>query len=115
MGEKLFVYGTLKRGYGNHHYLTGSRFIGRAVTRERFALYADSVPFLVKYPPVSRVKGELYEVDPATLRSVDALEGHPHVYRREKITVILEDGREVEAWVYFYPRPRGRLLKSGEF
>ncbi len=113
--EKLFVYGTLKKGYRNHHYLSGSRFLGKAVTKEKFALYADSVPFLVKSPPISKVKGELYEVDSRTLRNVDALEGHPRVYRRERITVILEDGREAEAWAYFYPSPRGRLLRSGEF
>lgn len=115
MGEKLFVYGTLKRGYGNHHYLSESEFLGKAITKKRYALYSDGIPFLVKEPPVSRIKGELYEVDSETLENVDLLEGHPSVYRREKIVVILEDGREVEAWAYFYPHPRGELLRSGEF
>jgi len=115
MGEILFVYGTLKRGYTNHHYLSGSKFLGRATTKDKFALYSDGIPYLLKHPPVSRIKGELYEVDEETLKRVDVLEGHPHAYRREKIQVIIENGDEVEAWAYFYPHTRGKLIRSGEF
>jgi len=43
------------------------------------------------------------------------LEGHPTCYKREKIEVCLEDGQEVMAWIYFYPRPQGKLIKEGDF
>lgn len=113
--ERLFVYGTLKRGFGNHDLLSESRFLGKAVTKDKYALYESGIPFVFKYQPVSRIKGEVYEVSNDTLTNIDALEGHPYWYRREKVPVILEDGREMEAWIYFYPVPEGTLNPSGEY
>ena len=43
------------------------------------------------------VLGEVYLVDPGTLRRLDQLEGHPTFYRRTPIT--LADGREVACYV----------------
>ena len=111
--EKLFVYGTLKRGFGNHHYLKTERYIGRAVTKEKYALYEAGIPCVVKNRPVCRIKGEVYEVTKETLRNIDLLEGHPFCYRREKIPVILENGTRIEAWIYFYPHPQGKLNPTG--
>ncbi len=114
--EKLFVYGTLKKGFGNHSYLKGARFLGRARTKHRYALYEDGVPFLVKTPPIAQVKGEVYEVSEEILERIDKLEGHPTVYRREKIEVVMEEnGKVVKAWVYLFPYARGKLIRDGEF
>lgn len=110
----VFVYGTLRRSFQNHHLLTKALFLSSGWTRKRYALYLDDYPYCVQTEHVSRVRGELYKVEYPTLMVLDALEEHPRVYRREKVAVDLDDGREMQAWVYFYPRPRGRLLLSGD-
>jgi len=122
--ELLFVYGTLKRGFGNHIYLEGTRFLGRAETVEKYALYEVGIPYVVKGEGVSTIKGEVYEVGREELSAIDRLEGHPRHYKREKVRVRLEDGREVEAWLYFLNSENGlfervvrygRLNRSGEY
>ncbi len=113
--EYVFVYGTLRRSFQNHRLLSRSACLGGASTRERYALYVSEYPCVVRDQPVSPIVGEVYKVDPATLMVLDALEEHPQVYRREKVPVVLDDGREIEAWLYFHPRPSGRLIASGDY
>jgi len=43
---KVFVYGTLKHGYGNHHVLEGSRFVGKGCTVAMCCLYDAGFPVL---------------------------------------------------------------------
>jgi gamma-glutamylaminecyclotransferase len=115
-GALLFVYGTLRRGFENHEaYLRHARFIGTAVTLDKFALFLDDFPYLNKTPAVSSVVGEIYQVDDRTLGHIDCLEGHPEQYRREPIIVMTEQGRKYSAWAYFYPEPRGKLILSGDY
>jgi gamma-glutamylaminecyclotransferase len=84
----LFVYGTLKRGGANHHFLDGQRFVGEARTAPGFRLYdLGGYPGLVARPDDhDGVVGEIWSVDPAALVRLDALEGlgEGH-YRRELI------------------------------
>jgi gamma-glutamylcyclotransferase (GGCT)/AIG2-like uncharacterized protein YtfP len=56
----------------------------------------------------SAVWGVLYEVDGACLAAMDKVEGVPHAYRREVVTVLPEDGEPVEAITYV-------ANKTGEF
>lgn len=117
--ERVFVYGTLKRGFWNHHFLETSAFLGNAVTLERFALYVETIPFVVKGQSVSRISGEVYKVEEKQLALLDKLEGHPHWYRREQTPVLLDTQsgteRKIEAWVYFFPNSHGVLIESGIF
>lgn len=53
------------------------------------------------------VCGEVYEVDEKTLKALDRLEGHPHMY--ERTLVKLEDGMEV--WVYIYKHASTQFSK----
>ena len=115
MPHLVFVYGTLRKGFCNHHFLRRAKFLGRARTKEKYALYVGEFPYVVKNRPVSFIVGEVYAVDNAALAALDELEGHPNCYKREKIKVRLEDGQEVGAWIYFYPRPRGKLIRKGDF
>lgn len=110
----IFVYGTARKGFHNHHYLEGAQYIGRAHTKEKYALYADTLPYLVK-DPVCQVKGELYEVDDTILTRIDILEGEPEFYMRLLDTVITDDENEHQAYIYFYPRKTGTLIPSGDF
>lgn len=97
---KMFVYGTLKSGYGNNILLQNERKIGNAETVDSYIMKAGGIPYVFKDKKLSTIKGELWEVDKDTLPSIDRLEGHPNWYKREKINVISND-KEHSAWIYF--------------
>jgi gamma-glutamylcyclotransferase (GGCT)/AIG2-like uncharacterized protein YtfP len=99
MQQRVFVYGTLRRGQANHSWLAGAHWLGEASLRG--AVLHDLGPFPMAVPGDGLVLGELYGVDAATLARLDRLEGHPRLYERRWL--VLEDGRE--AWVYL-GRPR---------
>lgn len=111
----VFVYGTLRRRFQNNHLLTRALFVGPGRTTKKYALYLDDYPYCVQFEPVSRVRGELYKVDYPTLMVLDALEEHPREYERRLVQIERDDGKVFDAWLYFYPVPRGRLLLSGDF
>lgn len=94
---KVFVYGTLKRGYGNHRLLAGrSIFIGDdSIAGKLF----DLGPFPAAQKGEGKIYGEVWMIGPHTLKSLDTLEGHPEFYKREPVTT--QAGHE--AWVYFMP------------
>lgn len=111
----IFVYGSLKRDFPNHYFLRDAHFVGLAKTVERYSLYVDVYPFVYPRDSVSLIHGEVYKIDSNTLHRLDALEGHPNLYRREQIDVRLESGERMRAWIYFFPERSGRLISSGEF
>ncbi len=118
MQHLVFVYGTLKKGFGNHRLLASAELLGAAQTVERFAMYSTGVPIVVKEESVSPIFGELYRVDEETLVCLDSLEGHPDWYRREEVEVIVDTdlGRSIEkAWIYFNLDKRGTLVPHGEY
>ncbi|MFW5731027.1 MAG: gamma-glutamylcyclotransferase family protein [Desulfonatronovibrionaceae bacterium] len=115
-GHKVFVYGTLRQGCSNHRLLRHAVFLGPARTARRYSLYVDDFPYLVKAPPVSRIHGEVYVVDDQDLQRLDALENHPFWYKRQEQTVLLlESGKKVKSWIYFFPRAKGMLVESGDY
>lgn len=115
MKHIIFVYGTLKEGFGNHHLLEGAYFVGHGVTLRKYSLYVSGIPFVFKGEAVSHIYGELYKVGGLTLKRTDHLEGHPEWYRRDEIQVVTEEGRNLTAWLYFYPEKRGKLVKTGRY
>lgn len=85
----VFVYGTLKRGGRNHYWLNGATFVAQARTVANYPLVINGLPYLFDVPGVGvRIKGEVFLVSNATLRSLDMLEGHPFFYRRRFTTVL---------------------------
>ena len=112
----IFVYGTLRRGFGNHGYVRDCPCLGRAETAAAYAMYVTGgIPYLVADEPRYTVVGEVYRVDAATLARLDELEGHPHLYCRTKADIVMEDGARRRAWVYFARRPFGVLSGTGDF
>jgi len=100
---KVLVYGSLKKGFGNHHILENARFLGKAVTSPEFTmLHLGGFPGIVRGGETA-ITGEVYEVDAATLRRLDRLEGHPNFYRRDVIAVTMEDGTEASTEGYLLP------------
>lgn len=107
--RKLFVYGTLKEGYGNHRLLQGCKKLGNYTLPVGEFCLVD----LGWYPGVvhrhvlgltTPVTGEVYEVDDETARAVDGLEGYPSLYDREEVETPYG-----AAWVYTYNMSHGRL------
>lgn len=82
---KVFVYGTLKRGYNNNYRLRNAVFVGEAVTVETFALLDGGFPWMVRSQEDAHpVAGELWDIgeDQQTLADLDRLEGEGHMYDR---------------------------------
>lgn len=101
--DLVFVYGTLKAGFGNHRCLEGSNFIGEGVTKANgYELHS-----LGHFPAMSktgldRVRGEVYSCDARSLARLDRLEGNGSLYLREKIKIEMSKTVVVEAWCYFF-------------
>lgn len=68
----------------NQGLLDGGGLLGKARTGGKYVLHTNHVPYVAKAEAVSRIVGEVYEVD-ATLAVLDRLEGCPHWYRRERV------------------------------
>lgn len=101
--HRIFIYGTLKKGqYFHNQYLSGdkSNFLGNATTSNEYQLYIDGMPHLIREKTDTPCKGELYEINDDVLKSLDDLESHPIVYKRELIDVYDEKGQRVLAWGY---------------
>lgn len=112
---KLFVYGTLQKGFWNNRLLQKSKFLGRGSTSPNFTLISlGGFPGLLDHGG-TKVTGEVWEVDDETLTACDQLEGHPNWYRRTPVT--LEDGTEVETYIYLKPSKEeaGRVVISGDW
>jgi len=94
---KVFVYGTLKQGYGNHRVMERAqgRFLGCDKIRDFACINAMSFPYAIKQDGATII-GEVYELDEGGLYHLDMLEGYPHHYQREMITT-----KYGEAWIYF--------------
>jgi len=98
---KVFVYGTLKSGYGNHVLLRqgGAQFIRNA---EAPGIVYGPFPFAKPSDnPADWIKGELYSVGAALLGRLDRLEGHPSFYTRTEVK--LRSGER--AHIYYSARP----------
>lgn len=98
----IAVYGTLKCGHGNHHFLKNAEFVGMGTTRDRYPLHVKGLPYLFERKGEGHnVEVEVYSVDSATLASVDRLEGHPSFYKRKLVDISMSDWTTKTAWVYF--------------
>lgn len=98
----IFVYGTLKKDWGNHRIIEDQQYLGCAETSHpNFQMYS-----LGGFPGVvagdKQITGELYSVDDEALARCDRLEGHPSFYKREQISVSPLEGENVVAWIYIY-------------
>lgn len=102
--DLVFVYGTLKRGHGNHRVMqrSGGEFVGASMTMECFPLVVDGLPYLLdRSGSGHRVIGEIYRISDADgWLHLDRLEGHPRFYRRRVIACEV-GGIAMDAWTYF--------------
>ncbi len=105
----LFVFGTLRQGHCNHHYLHQryARFVAA-----RLYDYDRVGPLMIARCVGGVVEGELYDLTPdsydATLAGCDELEELPpgqlvgQEYERRRVLVETAEG-QVAAWAYVQP------------
>ena len=111
---KVFVYGTLKRGYGNH------RVISPFVTTEpqQQTLRGFKMIDLGAFPAIipdegnrGVIHGEVYDVPDEALGPLDTLEGYPILYNRT--TVNTEEGENVLVYFMEQDRMGSRVVEDG--
>lgn len=93
--NRVFVYGTLKRGQRNEHFMHGAEYLGRHSTEKIYSMYEFE-----DYPAVclrgSRaITGEVYQISDRQFGMLDDLEWYPHFYQRIEILTGWGD-----AWMY---------------
>jgi len=96
---RIFVYGTLKRGRSNHHWLAGQRFIAQARTKPIYRLYdMGGYPGMIRDAKGVAIEGEIWEVDTSGLARLDELED---IEGGEYERVLLElEGDDVEGYLF---------------
>ena len=128
ISDRLFVYGTLMRGFDHPMAQLLSRsadYLGSATCRGRLYLIKHYPGLVLSDEPAEIVFGELYR-----LRARDELLGEfdmyeacgpgfkaPTEYIRQMLNVTLDDDSASEAWTYIYNWPVTGLprIASGKF
>jgi gamma-glutamylcyclotransferase (GGCT)/AIG2-like uncharacterized protein YtfP len=128
ISDRLFVYGTLMRGFDHPMAKLLSRsaeFLGPARCRGRLYLVKHYPGLVLSEDPTDVVFGELFRLRErdALLREFDMYEAcgenfpQPTEYLRVMLPLTLDDGSASEAWTYVYNWPVDKLphIASGKF
>jgi gamma-glutamylcyclotransferase (GGCT)/AIG2-like uncharacterized protein YtfP len=128
MLDRLFVYGTLKRGYDHpmaRLLAAEADDLGPATMPGRLVLVRHYPGLIAPGDPADIVHGELFRLrrPRELLKTLDDYEGcgegcaEPAEFRRETALVTPTGGAAVEAFVYRYNREAGSLprIASGRF
>lgn len=112
---QLFVYGSLLSGFRSPAYEYISRYFSLAGPgRVRGLLYdMGTYPAAIPSEEEVYIKGELYTIREENelswaMAQLDDYEGvnpepgEPELYRRAQTTVLLDNGTQAEAWIYWY-------------
>ncbi|XP_061939617.1 putative gamma-glutamylcyclotransferase CG2811 isoform X4 [Apis cerana] len=132
--QRVFVYGTLKRGEPNHCLIQDTengyaKFLGLGRTTIPYPLIIATdynIPFLLKKPGFGHhVFGEVYDVDSKMLKKLDELEEHPAFYKRSEENILFAPESKVKSmdkfeevstlikvWIYFLPKFKTSLLEK---
>lgn len=119
-GTYIAVYGTLRKGFGNHRVLGDSTLVGTGKTVEKLKMTAAGIPFVTRNEEVSNITVEVYDVSDAQLPRVDGLEGYnPNNhegswYKRTPIQVMIGED-EVTASIYFGDKDAATVIASGDY
>lgn len=90
----VFVYGTLKKGYGNHSVIkaAGGEFVKTFTTKPIYTMISlGGFPGVIEKGNTA-ISGEIYRVN--NMKPLDNLEGYPKFYNRIRIEA------EGSPWMY---------------
>ena len=111
-GIKVFVYGTLLKGYSDHEkYLSEAKFAGDFIA-EGFQLYDFGGNDQVVHKEIDKVKGEIYIIDIDTLNKLDSLEVKGNLFIRKLISVVNDNGEVQEAYTYVYNKDLSKKVEA---
>ena len=126
--DRLFVYGTLMRGFDHpmaRLLSANADFVGEARCRGRLYLVKHYPGLVLSEDAADIVHGELYRLRTPgeMLLEFDMYEAcgegfpPPTEYLRQMLSVTLEDGSASDAWTYVYNWPVEKLprIDSGKF
>jgi gamma-glutamylcyclotransferase (GGCT)/AIG2-like uncharacterized protein YtfP len=126
--DRLFVYGTLRRGTGHEM----SRFLALHADLLGTGTFQGQLYDLGRYPAVvssedaaDLVKGDVYLLRDAesTIRALDeyedchGVESNHGLFRRRRATICMNRNVKTEAWIYIYncPVPSPLRVLSGDY
>lgn len=123
--SRVFVYGTLRRGFPLHHHLTDQspKFIDNGTIRARLYDLGEYPGARLSDLASDEVDGEVYELLPEQLRALDEIEEYDpkkpadSLFVRKLVDVSLDSGDVTRAWVYVLPHePRFKeRIVSGNY
>lgn len=112
-GEKtlVFVYGTLKKGKWNHHFIeeVNGKYLMKGVLYNAGIYKYSGYPAVVLNEEGHRVIGEIYAVNKNNIKHLDSLEGYRGIrednfYDRSQVEIKGEDGNMHTCWIYHMPK-----------
>ncbi|WP_437190737.1 gamma-glutamylcyclotransferase family protein [Planctomicrobium sp. SH527] len=106
--QRIFVYGTLKKGFCRHYALEAETFVGTARTVPRYRMVnVGTYPGLLDTELNGRaILGEIWEVRPETLVALDLIEGTDEgEYIRRRIELDDDSFGPVDAYFYLKATP----------
>jgi gamma-glutamylcyclotransferase (GGCT)/AIG2-like uncharacterized protein YtfP len=128
ISDRLFVYGTLMRGFDHPMaklLSVNAEFLGEARCRGRLYLIKHYPGLVLSEDPADVVFGELFRLRDrdALLREFDMYEAcgegfpQPTEYLRLMLSLTLDDGSTTDAWTYVYNWDAAKLprIASGKF
>ena len=114
---KIFVYGTLKKGFRNH-----DRFCGNAISIEPAMVNGKLYDTGWGFPamqlsdnPDDIVHGEIITIPEADLPAIDHLEGVPRLYQRVEVMTVSEAGTESFAYCYVMKYLPSRAIRINDW
>lgn len=114
----IAVYGSLRKGFGNHHILKNANYLGEFDTEPIYDMYSLSAfPGLVTGGNTS-IKMEVYEVDRPTLVRLNQLEGYicdDHVNNHYNRISINTPYGEAYTYTYNYSIDKRVKVESGDW
>lgn len=117
MMYRVFIYGTVLSGLGNHQFVQDQTFVDYALTdksiHNMYVFARGRIPAVIENGHC-RVLGEIYDVDEATLNDLDILEGEGSFYFRVKKDFYLTNNynwEKTSAFMYvMYTNPSNYLV-----
>lgn len=128
MKDYLFVYGTLSPNYAPGevaNVVRRLRSVGAATVKGRLYDLGEYPGAILDASTRRKISGRVFALpeDQSVLKSLDEYEDYkPHdpdasLFVRKRATVKLDDGRELECWMYVYNRDPGNapLVSGGDY
>jgi len=111
----IFVYGSLKRGFALHRFLSQQDFVATASTQPHYRLFdCGTHPAMVKVAVGGRsVKGELFRVDQKCLVRLDDVEGVEEGLYVRDFVCLCSPFETYRAMAWFFLSPTKGLLDCG--